>query len=391
MTTQTINVGRVDAQISTDEAKSSAKARVVYLDKLKVALTVLVIAHHAGQAYGPTGGQWPIFSLERSALLGPFFYVNASFFMGLFFLISGYFVPRAFDRKGATAFLKDRFRRLGLPLLFFGLLVTGPMLYFSQDEPGSFWQFVNHVYSNEVPTLFAHMWFVAHLLVYAIGYELWRRLTQHSSLTGRLELSVPTHRTILTYVLVLTIITAVVRIWYPIDRWATLLVFPAEIAHLPQYVSLFVIGIMAYRGDWLRRLPTATGMAWLWIGLTATVGRYAYSLQGGWEWLPLILTTSGLFWSLWESLICVGLCVGLLVLFRERDNGQSGKLLLLMAGAAYAAYIIHLLVVIGIQFGLDAVALTPFAKFLLVALLGTILSFGIGHLARQLPGAKKIL
>jgi len=125
MTTQTINVGKVDTQIAAVEAKSSAKARVVYLDKLKVALTVLVIAHHAGQAYGPTGGQWPIFSPERSALLGPFFAVNAAFFMGLFFLISGYFVPRAYDRKGATAFLKDRFRRLGIPLLFFGLVYRG--------------------------------------------------------------------------------------------------------------------------------------------------------------------------------------------------------------------------------------------------------------------------
>jgi glucan biosynthesis protein C len=388
MTTLAINAANTDMLVSV---KASAKSRVVYLDKLKVALTVLVIAHHAGQAYGPTGGQWPIFSPERSALLGPFFAVNAAFFMGLFFLISGYFVPRAYDRKGATTFLKDRFRRLGIPLLFFGLLVTGPMLYFSQGEPRSFWQFVNHIYPNEVPTLFAHMWFVAHLLVYAIGYALWRWLTQHRSPTGRSTLSVPTHQTILTYVLVLTIVTAVVRIWYPIDRWVTLLVFPAEIAHLPQYVSLFVIGIMAYRGDWLRRLPTATGMIWLWIGLTAAVGRYAYSLLGGWEWLSLILTTSGLFWSLWEALICVGLCVGLPLLFREWGNGQPNMLLPLMAGAAYAAYIIHLLVVIGIQFGLDAVALTPFTKFVLVALLGTILSFGIGHLARQLPGAKKIL
>jgi fucose 4-O-acetylase-like acetyltransferase len=389
MTTQAITVAtNLDIPVSV---KAGAKSRMVYLDKLKVGLTILVIAHHAAQAYGPTGGQWPIFSPERSALLGPFFTVNASFFMGLFFLISGYFVPRAFDRKGTITFLKDRFQRLGIPLLFFCLLLTGPMLYFSQDEPGSFRQFINYVYPNEVPTLFAHMWFVAHLLVYAIGYALWRWLTQHSSFTGRLKLSVPTHLTILIYVLVLTIVTAVVRIWYPIDRWETLLVFPAEIAHLPQYVSLFVIGMMAYRGDWLQRLPTATGMIWLWIGLTAAGGRYAYSLLGSREWLPLILTTSGLFWSLWEALICVGLCVGLLVLFRERDNGQSGKLLLLMAGAAYTAYIIHLLVVIGIQFGLDAVTLTPFAKFVLVALLGTILSFGIGHLVRQLPNAKKIL
>ncbi len=391
MITQMINEGRVEAQISANETKASTGSRVVYLDRLKVALMVLVIAHHAGQAYGPTGGQWPIFNPERSALLGPFFSVNASFFMGLFFLISGYFVPRAFDRKGAGIFLKDRFRRLGIPLLLFCLLITGPMLYFSQEESGSFRQFVNYVYPNEIQTLFAHMWFVAHLLVYAIGYALWRWLTLHSPFTNRIKLPVPTHRTIVAYVLALTLVTAVVRIWYPIDRWVTLLVFPAEIAHLPQYVSLFVIGMMAYRGDWLRRLPTATGMTWLGIGMVAAAGRYAIVLQGGWEWLPTALTNGGLFRSLWEALICVGLCVGLLTLFRQGDNGRLGKLLSLMAGATYATYIIHLLVVIGIQFGLDTIALTPLTKFVLVTLLGTILSFGIGHLMRQLPGAKKIL
>jgi peptidoglycan/LPS O-acetylase OafA/YrhL len=31
-----------------------------FLDNLRVALIVLVIAHHVGQAYGPTGGSWPI-------------------------------------------------------------------------------------------------------------------------------------------------------------------------------------------------------------------------------------------------------------------------------------------------------------------------------------------
>ena len=118
--------------------------------------------------------------------------------------------------------------------------------------------------------------------------------------------------------------------------------------------------------------------------MVAAAGRYAIILQDGWEWLPAILISSGLFRSLWEALICVGLCVGLLTLW-------LGKLLSLMAGAAYAAYIIHLLVVIGIQFGLDTVALMPFTKFVLVPLLGTILSFGVGHLIRQLPGAKKIL
>jgi peptidoglycan/LPS O-acetylase OafA/YrhL len=67
----------------------SVKTRLYYLDYLRVALTILVIAHHVGQAYGPTGGAWPVQEPTRAALLGPFFTVNRSFFMSLFFMISG--------------------------------------------------------------------------------------------------------------------------------------------------------------------------------------------------------------------------------------------------------------------------------------------------------------
>ena len=78
---------------------SEKPARQHYLDHLKVALTGLVITHHASQAYAPWGGAWPIYNLTRSAVLAPFHAVNAAFFMGHFFLISGYLVPGAYDRK----------------------------------------------------------------------------------------------------------------------------------------------------------------------------------------------------------------------------------------------------------------------------------------------------
>ncbi|HOG46891.1 MAG TPA: hypothetical protein PLJ35_03290 [Anaerolineae bacterium] len=42
--------------------------RLYYLDNLRVALTVLVIAHHVGQAYGPTGGYWPVQEVARAPL-----------------------------------------------------------------------------------------------------------------------------------------------------------------------------------------------------------------------------------------------------------------------------------------------------------------------------------
>ena len=79
----------------------AAGKRLYFLDNLRVGLVMLVIAHHVGQAYGPTGGAWPIMETARSALLGPFFTVNRSFFMSLFFMISGYFTVMSFEASGA--------------------------------------------------------------------------------------------------------------------------------------------------------------------------------------------------------------------------------------------------------------------------------------------------
>ncbi|HUJ75570.1 MAG TPA: hypothetical protein VL359_11955, partial [bacterium] len=50
---------------------ASPSARMYYLDALRVVLTILVIATNVGQAYGPTGGYWPVQSPTRAAVLGP--------------------------------------------------------------------------------------------------------------------------------------------------------------------------------------------------------------------------------------------------------------------------------------------------------------------------------
>src|SRR5574337_352541 len=100
-----------------------------FLDNLRVALITLVIAHHVGQAYGPTGGWWPIQETARVPVLGPFFTVNRSFFMSLFFMISGYFTVMSCDDKGPRAFLKSRLLRLGIPVLVFALIMIPMQLF----------------------------------------------------------------------------------------------------------------------------------------------------------------------------------------------------------------------------------------------------------------------
>ena len=47
---------------------AGSSTRLHFIDNMRVGLITLVVAHHAGQPYGPTGGQWPLFSHDRSAL-----------------------------------------------------------------------------------------------------------------------------------------------------------------------------------------------------------------------------------------------------------------------------------------------------------------------------------
>lgn len=381
---------------------STATARLLFTDNLKLMLTLLVIAQHAAQPYGPTTGSWPVANDERTFVLAPFLAVNAAFFMALFFLLAGYFTPGAYDRKGAAQFLRDRLVRLGVPFVFFSLLVFGPISYGSyaaeSTNPLSFWQFIAQRYLGGDVFQAGHLWFIALLLLLSVCYLLYRQFAPPA--LAEAAPGAPSGRAILLFTLALACAVFLVRIWSPVDQWTHMLRFiPVEPAHLPQYISFYVLGILAYRRGWFTSLAAPIGMRWLWIGLAAAVARYVYSIGAPLLHdiapVPVIIADGGanwraLVWSLWESLICVGLSVGLLTLFRERLDQQS-RLVALLAACSYAVYLLHLWLVIGLQFGLDDVALPPWSKFLLVLVAGTLLSFGASSLLRRLPYATRII
>ena len=120
-----------------------------------------------------------------------------------------------------------------------------------------------------------------HLLVYAVFYALWHGvLRRHAKPEPHRKWNFPNQGVILLSLVLLAGVTFVARIPYPIDTWKNLLGLPTEIAHLPQYLSLFVIGILSYHHDWFRRLLRQQGFAWLGIGLGAVLLRYVYTLSG---------------------------------------------------------------------------------------------------------------
>jgi hypothetical protein len=123
-------------------------------------------------------------------------------------------------------------------------------------------------------------------------------------------------------------------------------------------------------------------MTWLSVGIIAAAGVYVAHPIGVWDKVMGIggLTLSSLVRSTWETMICVGLSVGLIVLFREVFH-RSHWLLVAMAAASFAAYILHLAIVIAAQAAIEGLALPAIIKFALVAVSATILAFGLAHLS----------
>jgi hypothetical protein len=270
------------------------------------------------------------------------------------------------------------------------------------------------MYAKGWQEFYVHLWFLGHLLLYSALYAGWRLLVRRGGGPGQAEagkrvsvrLALVLNVLLVIYAIALAGVTYAVRVNYPLDRWRPLLfILPVEYAHLPQYVSLFVLGAVAYRGNWLRRFPTWIGLAWLAIGLAAVMMYYLRDL-GLVRFLPGVrLATGGksrgsLVFSAWEALVCTGLCVGLPVLYRTllaaRRTWRPGRIFSAAIGAQYAAYILHVPVVIGVQaallpLGWPRVAWQPLIKFVIVTLAGSALSFGIGYLLKRIPGAERVL
>lgn len=360
------------------------------IDWLRVGVISLVVAHHAAQAYGPTGGAWPVFEPERSALLGPFFSVNAAFFMGLFFLISGYFVPGSLARKGASRFARDRLIRLGIPLLIIGFAVMPPIFHAMGDGARSFIAYYIEVYIGEWQVNYGPLWFVFHLLVYGLVYA---ALAQVFPMLAReADPRAPGHRGLIVLTLIIAVLGGLARLEYPQDRWVNFLwVMPMEPAHLPQYVAMFVAGTVAGRRRGFEKLPVKAGRTWLWIGLAAAL--FWYTRQYLWDFAGFALVPGavmGPLVPLWEALVCVGLSAGLVVIAREHWN-RPQPWLAPLAGATYGVFILHVFVVVGLNMAFLGLPLPPFVKFLAVTALALLICFPAVMAARRIPSITRVL
>jgi glucans biosynthesis protein C len=380
------------------DAKASAIGRLVFVDHIRVYLTILVILHHLMVIYAGTGN-WIYMDGKQdvvvNALGGWFCATNQAYFMGLFLLISAYFVPGSYDRKGGRRFLKDRLIRLGIPLAIYSWIIN-PLFVWAYlfRNTMSPWQFFGTEYFSGGQFIGqGPLWFVETLLIFSLVYAGWRFLSRPRAVGATPDVPFPGNRSIAIFIVILTLASFLVRLKFvmDIDSFALL---NLQLPFFPQYIALFIVGLVAFRRNWLSGLPDKTGLLWLRIaGLLVLLWAPMMLLNGAIDGSTLY--RGGLNWQslvhvLWESALAVAACIGLIYGFR-RFLSRKTRLTAFMIPNAYTAYLIHGPIITGLALAVQEIAVYPLLKWAAVALIAIPVCFGLSALVRKLPFADRVL
>jgi peptidoglycan/LPS O-acetylase OafA/YrhL len=378
---------------------SNSGSRLYFIDNLRIILIIGVVLVHLAVTYGAPGTWYYHEDLEPDTITlivyAPLGAVGQSL-MGFFFLISSYFIPGSFDRKGSRRYLKDRLLSLGIPLLIF-VVVIDPLIVYGikvnlQGYEGTLLTFLTQFVQGYSSLGVGPLWFVMALLLFTIMYVLGREFSKPPSIQP--ESPFPSNAAVASFALVLGVITFLLRIWIPVG-W----IFPPlglPIASFPQYISLFILGTIAYYRNWFLRITAAVGRLWLRISVFLVLVVFPIMfVAGGVMDGDVEPFMGGLTWqsfalAVWEQFVCLGLVITFLVWFRNRFN-QQGSLAQAMSASAYTVYLIHAPVLVFTAFALRGIVLHPLLKFLLVSPVAISLCFIISHLLRKLPLARSIL
>jgi hypothetical protein len=112
------------------------------------------------------------------------------------------------------------------------------------------------------------MWFIELLLVFCALYALARRVwpgraTAPPIDAARVRTPAGVMIAIVGFSLALAVLTSLWRIIVPVGQYWRILGLPTP-AYLPQYASLFIVGLIACRRGWAQALTVPAG----WFGLT---------------------------------------------------------------------------------------------------------------------------
>ncbi|MBB4038712.1 hypothetical protein GGR34_000341 [Microvirga flocculans] len=356
----------------------SPTPRNVWIDRLRAGLTVLVITHHATITYGASGS-W--FFKATEAISVPLTFmaaVNQAFFMGLFFMVSGYLAPASLDRKGTVGFLTDRAIRLGLPVLVFGFLL-GPMTIAAATAP-------LHAIPAETASrilrgvfVLGPMWFPAALLFFSVVLGFWPP-------RDRADQPVPPFGLWLTLALLTGSAALLIRQIIPVGTS----VLGFQIGYFASYIVLFAVGVRAGRAGWLSRLPLPALQRAMLAGLVTLPLLPAVLLTTNDVQFETGFSLAAITYALWEPLIALS-AIPSLIVWSQRCGDRARPFWAWAAANSYGAFILHAPLLVAMSRGLEALN-TPHGIALPLSVIGTVLfAFGLTAVLRRSALVRRVV
>lgn len=363
----TINAGNAGlSAIAPAHAQATQTAatgeRLHGLDALRAGALLLGVLLHASISFLP-GAKffWMVSDNQKTAMLGPVFFVIHIFRMPLFFMLAGYFAHLVLQKKGWAGFIKDRLKRITLPLLLgwpviFAAIVAAIVLASWVRNGGSLPQ-----KSPPPPTFtadsfpLAHLWFLYMLtLLYAVYLGLWA-VCRQLSILPQLKRSADW-------------IMPVISGWFG----PMLLALPVALAlfYTPYWVSWFGVptpdqSLYPGRAAWIS-FGMAFGFGWMLQQSATTLPRW----QQRWPWhlslaflmaacclylggltpklVPAVHDDSKLIFAWLYAATAWNFCFGLTGLALKFMK-QANPTLRYLADASYWIYLVHLPLVMVLQ------------------------------------------
>ena len=380
-------------------AVPKASTRNAALDRARSFLTLVVVIHHAVIPYTYFGHTDPKSWLGFDAVV----LATDSFFMAMFFFLSGLFVWPGLVRKGPFSYLRDRLLRLGLPFVICALTVI-PIAYYAialrQTPDVSFadfwWKTVTVGPWPSGPIWFLWVLFAFDLVACLLCWlrpnllDPINRLSQRGSERPA------------EFFAVMLAVTAILyipgRVYFGAGSWFEFGPFSVQHGRVLLYATYFFFG-------------AGIGAAAFDRGLLSADGRLAKS---GWGWLITALVPYCLMWvlvyikreilgnpvrlpdwyeasyGLFFAAFSVTILFAILAYFlRFKRSGWS--ILDPMQSEAYGMFLVHYPIVLWLQYWLYDVDVPAVVKVIVVFVLTVALSWAVTAALRKIPGATRVL
>jgi peptidoglycan/LPS O-acetylase OafA/YrhL len=260
-------------------------------DALRASALLLGILLHATMSFlhGFHELRFPIADESESLALEVLFFVVHMFRMVLFFLVAGFFARMLMQRLGTGGFVKNRLRRVGLPLLVFyplllPLLVL-PIVWAARQQGLTAGAGGAGAMPRGIPWF--HLWFLYLLLVMyvlvLVGRTVGTRLDTRGRLRGLLDATL--RGLLAARVAPLALGLPIAALLYFTPSWAQMGGIPAPIAgFVPSGPTLLGYGSAFLTGWWLHRQQALFDLLrrdWkLYLGAAVVATAVAMSVTG---------------------------------------------------------------------------------------------------------------